>query len=155
MELSYQSPNKLCPLLPKESLQSSPTNTFQFYEAHGMCWGLSAMQRLQRMARRARKLGCSTSWFTVWEDRLSTSSNNHPLHKPSREVLSLTLYVELQSFPKELRTEHPPHQTQRSPDKATDGSGTLRLRDFLSGQYWHGHSSTQQKITLVYFYSLQ
>lgn len=62
-------------------------------------------------------------------------ATNHPLHKPSKEILSMTLYEELHSFLKELDTELPPHHTQHLANKASDGSATLRLRDFLTGQY--------------------
>lgn len=60
-------------------------------------------------------------------------ATKHLLHKPSKEILSLTLYEELRGFPKELDIELSPHDTKHFADKAPDGSGTLRLRDFLTG----------------------
>lgn len=77
-------------------------------------------------------------------------ATNHPLRKPSQEILSLTLYEELCGFPKELDIELPPHDTQHFADKASDGSGTLRLRGFLTGQYWHRPPFIQQEITFIF-----
>lgn len=80
-------------------------------------------------------------------------ATNHPLHKPSKEILSMTLYEELHSFLKELDTELPPHHTQHFANKASDGSATLRLRDFLTGQYltWTFFYPTGNNICLFLF----